>query len=197
MRLLFPERMQIWATQDDLKEGWFGLFGLLGFVRLRGWLVWFGLFGLACLRGWLVWFGLLGFCLFAWLVGLVWLVWFGLFAWLVGLVWFAWFHLFAWLVCLVWFACVVGRLVDLVVSLGVRLDSGRSRVRIPPVTGFFRGRVIPVTQKLALHWLPCQAPGVIGSALGLVGAVSVYCDWVRQKVGSATFCLSVAARKIV
>ena len=27
-----------------------------------------------------------------------------------------------------------------------------------------------------------QAPGVIGSALGLVGPVSVYCDWVRWKV---------------
>ena len=25
----------------------------------------------------------------------------------------------------------------------------------------------------------CQAPGVIGSALGLVGPVSVYCNWVR------------------
>ena len=34
--------------------------------------------------------------------------------------------------------------------------------------------------------LPCQAPGVIGSVLGLVGPVSVYCDWVRWKVGSAT-----------
>ena len=32
---------------------------------------------------------------------------------------------------------------------------------------------------LALQWLPCQAPGVIGSAVGLVGPVSVYCDWVR------------------
>ena len=44
------------------------------------------------------------------------------------------------------------------------------------------------------HWyssgLPCQAPGVIGSALGLVGPVSVYCDWVRWKVWSAT-CISV------
>ena len=39
--------------------------------------------------------------------------------------------------------------------------------------------IIPVTQKLALQWLPCQAPGVLGSALGLVGPVSVYCDWVR------------------
>ena len=41
------------------------------------------------------------------------------------------------------------------------------------------GRVIPVTSKLALMWLSCQAPGVIGSALGLFGPVSVYCDWVR------------------
>ena len=30
--------------------------------------------------------------------------------------------------------------------------------------------------KLARQWLPCQAPGTIGSALGLVGPVSVYCD---------------------
>ena len=56
----------------------------------------------------------------------------------------------------------------------------------PACAGFFRGRVIPVTSKLALQWLPCQAPGVIGSALELVGPVSVYCDWVRWKVGSAT-----------
>ena len=32
---------------------------------------------------------------------------------------------------------------------------------------------------IAGPWLPCQAPGVIGSVLGLVGLVSVYCDWVR------------------
>ena len=44
---------------------------------------------------------------------------------------------------------------------------------------FFQGQVIPLTYKLALQWLPCQAPGVIGSALGLVSPVSVYCDWVR------------------
>ena len=75
------------------------------------------------------------------------------------------------------------RLVGLVVRR--HLESGRSRVRIPIAPGFFRGRVIPVTSKLALHWLPYQAPGVIGSALGLVGPVSVYCDWVRWKVGSA------------
>ena len=62
---------------------------------------------------------------------------------------------------------------------GVRIESVRSRVRILLAPGFFRGRVIPVTIKLALQWLPCQVPGVIGSALGLVGPVSVYCDWVR------------------
>ena len=56
---------------------------------------------------------------------------------------------------------------------GVRLGSGRSGVRIPLAKGFFPGRVIPVTSKLALQWLPCQAPGVIGSALELVGPVSV------------------------
>ena len=36
------------------------------------------------------------------------------------------------------------------------------------------------------QWLPFRAPGIIGSVLGLVGPVSVYCDWVRWKVGSAT-----------
>ena len=56
----------------------------------------------------------------------------------------------------------------------------------PVCAGIFPGRVIPVTSKVALQWLSCQAPGVIGSALGLVGPVSVYCDWVRWKVRSAT-----------
>ena len=27
--------------------------------------------------------------------------------------------------------------------------------------------------------LPCQVPGILGSAMGLIGPVSVYCDWVR------------------
>ena len=52
--------------------------------------------------------------------------------------------------------------------------------------GFFRGRVIPVTSKLAFQWLPYQKPGVRGSVLGLVGPVSVDRDWVRWKVWSAT-----------
>ena len=70
------------------------------------------------------------------------------------------------------------RLVGLVVKASASRAEGpgfESRLR----RDFFRGRVIPVTSKLALQWLPCQVPGVIGSALGLVGPVSVYCDWVR------------------
>ena len=34
-------------------------------------------------------------------------------------------------------------------------------------------------KKMALQWLPCQAPGVVGSVLELVGLASVYCDWMR------------------
>ena len=49
----------------------------------------------------------------------------------------------------------------------------------PACDGIFPGRVIPMTSKLALQWLHCQAPGGIGSAPELVGSVSVYCDWVR------------------
>ena len=33
--------------------------------------------------------------------------------------------------------------------------------------------------KIGIQWLPCQALGAIGSALGLVGPVSIYCNWVR------------------
>ena len=33
--------------------------------------------------------------------------------------------------------------------------------------------------KIGTPVLPCQALGVLGSALGLIGLVSVYCDWVR------------------
>ena len=92
-----------------------------------------------------------------------------------------------WLVCCqgmtVWgISCIPSDcLVGLVVT-GVHLESARSGVRIPFATGFFPDGVIPVTQKLALQRLPCQTPGVIGSALGLAGQVSVYCDWVRWKV---------------
>ena len=47
---------------------------------------------------------------------------------------------------------------------------------IPAVTGFFWVESYS-DSKLALQWLPCQAPGVKGSVLGLVDPVSVYCDW--------------------
>ena len=40
----------------------------------------------------------------------------------------------------------------------------------------------PVTLTLELDWLPCKTPGISGS----VGLVSVYCDWVRQQVWSAS-----------
>ena len=34
----------------------------------------------------------------------------------------------------------------------------------------------PVTEKWVLLWLLCQAPSVLGSVLGLVGPVLLYCD---------------------
>ena len=46
-------------------------------------------------------------------------------------------------------------------------------------SGDFSGSSHISDLKLALQWLLCQAPGVLGSALGLVGSVSVCCDWVR------------------
>ena len=101
------------------------------------------------------------------------------------------FYLF---VCL--FVCLFNRFV------GVVVRASASRTEDPGIQSrlhrdFFRGRVRPVTSKSALQWLPCQAPGVIGSVLGLVGPVSIYCDWVRWKVWSTNLYLSVAARKIV
>ena len=63
---------------------------------------------------------------------------------------------------------------------------GKIRCSISACATTFPGQVIPVTSELALQWPPCQVSGITGSALGLVGPVSVYCDWVRWKVGSAT-----------
>ena len=42
--------------------------------------------------------------------------------------------------------------------------------------------VIPVTEKVVLQGLACQAPGVIGTLLGPVGQVSAFCDCVRYEV---------------
>ena len=49
----------------------------------------------------------------------------------------------------------------------------------PLTSASFLVHVVPVTSKLVLQWLPCQEPGHIGSAMGLVDPVSVHCDWVR------------------
>ena len=64
-------------------------------------------------------------------------------------------------------------------SLTASLAEQKVRGSNPACDELFPGRVILVTSKLALQWLPCQAPGIIGLALGLVGPVLVYCDWVR------------------
>ena len=62
--------------------------------------------------------------------------------------------------------------------------------------GTFSGQVIPLTSEWALQWLPCQASGVTGSALALVGAVSVH--WLDEIASLIfSFDLSVAAFKIV
>ena len=73
-------------------------------------------------------------------------------------------------VCTLSFLLPCDRLVGLVVK------ASTSRAEDSACAGLVPGRVIPVTSKLALQWLPCQAPGVIRSVLGLVGPVSVYCD---------------------
>ena len=62
----------------------------------------------------------------------------------------------------------------------------------------FPGGVVPVTYKLTHQWLPCQAPGVIGSALGLVGRCQyTVIRWERKldlqllsQCGSTYNCLS-------
>ena len=40
-------------------------------------------------------------------------------------------------------------------------------------------RIIPVTRKLVLYLLLCQAPGVMGSGLELVYLVPENSDWLR------------------
>ena len=69
------------------------------------------------------------------------------------------------------------RLVGQVVKVPARKAEGpefESRLRRD-----FSGSSHTSDLKLALQWLPCQTPRVIGSALGLFGPVSVYCDWER------------------
>ena len=45
----------------------------------------------------------------------------------------------------------------------------------------------PLCQVKSYQRPPCQAPGLIGSTLGLVSPVSARCNWMRQQVSSAAF----------
>ena len=68
--------------------------------------------------------------------------------------------------------------------VGLVVKAPASRAGVPGsspafVQGIFPGRVTPLTERLVFQWLPCQASGLLRSATGLVGLVSVYCDWVR------------------
>ena len=72
---------------------------------------------------------------------------------------------------------MANRLVGLVVKASAPRE-GRSGVRIPLAAGF-SGSSHTSDSKIGTPVAPCQAPGVRGTALGLVGPVSVYCDWVR------------------
>ena len=68
---------------------------------------------------------------------------------------------------------------------GVLFESGKSRFRIPLWPGFFFPGTSHTGDLTIGTPVACQALGVIGSVLGLVGPVSVYCDWVRWEVSSA------------
>ena len=76
-----------------------------------------------------------------------------------------------------WSPFTLDRLVGQVVKAsasGAEDPGFESRLR-----GDFSGSSHTNDFKWVLQWLPCQAPGGIVSALGLVGPVSVYCDCVR------------------
>ena len=70
-----------------------------------------------------------------------------------------------------WF-CGINRTEDLTCTAVDRWRRRRRRSR-----GSFSGSSRTMTWTLVLQWLPCKAPGVTGSALGLAGPVSVYCGW--------------------
>ena len=78
------------------------------------------------------------------------------------------FMVFSWYVGTLGFSSVY-RLDGLV----VKASESRAEDPVFESAGSFPGRIISVTSKLALQWLPCQAPGIIGSVMGLVGQVSV------------------------
>ena len=69
------------------------------------------------------------------------------------------------------------------IGLVVKASASRAGSK-PACAGIFLGS--SHTSDLKIGTPVATLPGIIGSALGLVGPVSVYCDWVRWKVGSAT-----------
>ena len=73
--------------------------------------------------------------------------------------------------------------------VGLVVKASTSRAEGPGFESRFRWDFFGVESHQWLknwQWLPCKAPGAIRSVLGLVGPVSVYCDWMRWKVWSAT-----------
>ena len=61
--------------------------------------------------------------------------------------------------------------------VGLVVKASASRAEDPGFESRLRQDFLGVESKIGTpvaKWLPCQAPGVIGSALGLVGPVSVY-----------------------
>ena len=67
-------------------------------------------------------------------------------------------------------------------DLVVGLKSGRSRI----VTRYSRLNCV-IDLVTGPQWLICQVPGFNGSALGLVGLVSVHCEWVRYQACEVLF----------
>ena len=77
--------------------------------------------------------------------------------------------------------CMLLRVLDRLVGLVVKASASRaedpgfeSRLQQGVAGSSYTNEL-----KIALQWIPCQASGNIGSALGLVGPVSVFCDWAR------------------
>ena len=64
-------------------------------------------------------------------------------------------------------------------TVGAPLQMSQPPASTQSCRDFFSGSSHTSDLKIGTPGLPCHAPGVIGSALGLVGPVSVYCDWVR------------------
>ena len=92
-------------------------------------------------------------------------------------------------------SCYILRFIsDYIGLVGLVVKAFAPRVVPAFCRGIFPGRVIPVTSKLMLQWLPRQAPGAIRSALGLVGPVQYTLGEVKGF--TCNFYLSVAARKL-